>query len=151
MKGFNYFIDTNVFLRTLINDNESSFNECVSFLELVKNGQIKAQTSCLVLSEVSWTLSSFYNAGKDKVVESLYSIVNLKNLKFAEKFNSNFGVQIYEQNNIKLTDAFIASHPKIQSKEMVIVSYDKDFDKLGVVRKDPGEIAKKLTLQRKRL
>lgn len=143
MKELNYFIDTNIFLRTLINDNENFFKECVGFLELVKNGKIKAQTSCLVLSEVSWTLSSFYNSGKDKVVESLYSIINLKNLKFNEKFNSNFGVQIYEQNNIKLTDAFIASHSKIQSKEMIVVSYDKDFDKLGVIRKEPGEIIKK--------
>ena len=144
MKEFNCFIDTNIFLRTLINDNEKLFNECVGFLELVKNGEIKAQTSCLVLSEVSWTLSGFYNSGKDKVIESLYSIINLKNLKFNEKFNSSFGVQIYEQNNIKLTDAFIASHPKIQSKEMIVVSYDKDFDKLSVIRKEPGEIVKDL-------
>lgn len=143
MKEFNYFIDTNIFLRTLINDNEKFFNECVGFLELVKKGKIKAQTSCLVLSEVGWMLSSFYNSEKDKIVESLYSIINLRNLKFSEKFNSNFGVQIYEQNNIKLTDAFIASHPKIQSKEMIVVSYDKDFDKLGVIRKEPGEIIKK--------
>ncbi|MFH0740011.1 MAG: type II toxin-antitoxin system VapC family toxin [bacterium] len=142
MKELNYFIDTNIFLRTLVNDNEKFFNECVSFLELVKSRKIKAQTSCLVLSEVSWTLSSFYNSGKDKVVESLYSIVNLKNLKFNEKFNSSFGVQIYEQNNIKLTDALIASHPKIQSKEMIVVSYDKDFDKLGIIRKEPGQIIK---------
>ena len=142
MKEYSYFIDTNIFLRTLINDNERLFNECVGFLELVKNGKIKAQTSCLVLSEVSWTLSSFYHSGKEKVVESLYSIVNLKNLQFNERFNSNFGVQIYEQNNIKLTDAFIASNPKIQSKEMIVVSYDKDFDKLDVIRKEPGEIVK---------
>jgi len=140
MKECNYFIDTNIFLRTLVNDNERFFNECVGFLELVKDGKIKAQTSCLVLSEVSWTLSSFYNSGKDKVVESLYSIINLKNLKFSEKFNSNFGVQIYEKNNIKLTDAFIASHPKIQSKEMIVVSYDKDFDKLGIKRQEPAEV-----------
>ena len=53
-------------------------------------------------------------------------------------------MQIYEQNNIKLTDAFIASHPKIQSKEMIVVSYDKDFDKLSVIRKEPGEIVKDL-------
>jgi predicted nucleic acid-binding protein len=142
MKEFNYFIDTNIFLRTLINDNEKFFNECIGFLELVKDGKIKAQTSYLVLSEVNWTLLSFYNSGKEKAVEGLYSIINLKNLKFSEKFNSSFGIQIYEQNNIKLTDAFIASHPKIQSKEMVVVSYDKDFDRLGVVRKEPGEIVK---------
>lgn len=143
MKECNYFIDSNIFLRTLINDNEKSFNECVGFLELVKDGKIKAQTSCLVLLEVNWTLLGFYNSGKDKAVESLYSIINLKNLKFSEKFNSDFGVQIYEQNNIKLTDGLIASHPKIQSKEMVVVSYDKDFDKLGVIRKEPSEIIKK--------
>lgn len=142
MKEISYFIDTNIFLRTLMNDNEKFFNECIGFLDLVKSGKIKAQTSCLVLSEVSWTLSSFYKSGKDKVVESLYSIINLKNLKFNEKFNSNFGVQIYEQNSIKLTDAFIASNPKIQNKEMIVVSYDKDFDKLGIIRKEPGEIVK---------
>ena len=41
---------------------------------------------------------------------------------------------------MKFIDALIASHKSIQEEAAVIVSYDKDFDKLGILRKEPKDI-----------
>jgi len=38
----------------------------------------------------------------------------------------------------------LASIPKVLSKEWVIVSYDKDFKKLPIISKEPGEVIKLL-------
>jgi predicted nucleic-acid-binding protein len=45
---------------------------------------------------------------------------------------------ISERHKAKWIDCLIASAPDIQSGETAVVSYDRDFDRLGVVRLEPG-------------
>lgn len=138
-----YFIDTNIFLRVLVKENEEVFKDCQEFLNLLKQNKIKAFTSTIVLSEIEWVLESFYKFPKEKVVMGLSSILKLKNLKIIDKFNLFLAIEIYEKFPIKFIDALIASNPKIFKKEITIISYDKDFDKLDVKRKEPKSIIKK--------
>jgi uncharacterized protein len=134
-----YFIDTNIFLRTLVKENEKSFSECFSFLELVKKKKLKACTSFLVLAEVNWTLGSFYKFSKDETIRAIKSIVNLKNLKICDGCAFQSAVALYEAHNIKFVDALIASNFAVQKRKAIIVSYDKDFDKLEATRIEPGK------------
>jgi len=136
-----YFVDTNVFLRVLVRDEEKSYRECISFLQRVKEGRLKAYTSSLILAETHWTLSSFYQFSKEKIIEALRSIVSLRNLKIIDEHNLLTALSFYETNNVKFIDALVASHKLVLKKGAVVVSYDKDFDKLGIPRKEPGEIS----------
>ncbi len=136
----NYFIDTNVFLRTLVKEDEKSFVECYGLLEAVKTNEIKAATAGIVLAEVVWTLSSFYDLSKSEVVESLRSIQNLRGLKLLDEYDHRRALEMYSNHHVKYVDAVIASLPDIQSKERTIVSYDKDFEKLDVLWMEPGEV-----------
>ena len=144
MKEYNCFIDSNIFLRTLLRDEEETFKDCVSFLNEIKKGEIKAFTSNLILAEINWTLLKFYKFPKEKVIEGLYSISRLKNLRIIDKFNANLAIEIYKKLPIKFIDALIASNPRILKKEVMIISYDKDFDKLNVIRKEPKEVIKEI-------
>jgi predicted nucleic acid-binding protein len=135
-----YFIDTNIFIRVLVKDNEKIFQDCKKFLTLISKGKIKAFTSALVLSEVNWVLDGYYQFEKEKVIEGLRGILKLKNLRFVEKFNLPLAVELYEKYPIKFIDALLASNPKIYKKEAIVVSYDKDFDKIGIKRKEPSQI-----------
>lgn len=137
-----YFIDTNVFLRVLIRENELSFRESRAVLELIKNKRIAAFTSNMVLAEVAWTLLSFYKFPKRQVVKALQGIIYLKGLKFKDAFDNKLAVEIYQKHNIKFIDAVIASHPMIFKKGAAIISYDKDFDKIGTNRLEPGSVIK---------
>ena len=138
-----YFIDTNIFLRVLVKENEKVFKDCQRFLSLIRQNKIKAFTSTIILSEIDWALESFYKFPKVKVVEGLYSILKLKNLKFVDKFDSNLAIEIYKKFPVKFIDALIASNPQIYQKKAIVVSYDKDFDKVGVIRKEPKDLIKK--------
>ncbi len=137
MKDYKYFIDTNIFLRVLTKDNEASFNKCVKFLDDLKKGKYKAYTSNLVLAEINWTLGSFYKFPKNKVILAIDSILNLKNLKIIDDFNIKIALINYKKYSVKFIDALLASNNKIISKEVKIVSFDKDFDNLKVGRIEP--------------
>lgn len=134
-----YFIDTNIFLRVFVKENEKTFKECYGFLKFVENKKIKACTSVLVLVEIDWVLESFYKFKKEKAIEALESISKLRGLKIVDETNFPLALELYKKYNIKFIDALIASSPKIISGETTVVSYDRDFEKLKVKRIGPGE------------
>lgn len=135
-----YFLDTNIFLRVLAKDDEKSFGECKKVLDGVKRGEIDAVTANLVLVEVLWTLESYYGWDKKRVVRSLRSIVNLGGLRTVDGYILDTALGKYGAKGVKFVDAMIASIEEVEAKDWIVVSYDRDFDKLGVVRKEPGEI-----------
>lgn len=137
-----YFIDSNIFLRTLIKEDEKSFKECYQFLNLVQENKIKAFTSSLILAEINWVLESFYKFKKSEIIKALKSILNLKGLKIVDKTKPILAVEIFQNFNVKFIDALIASNLQIFKKQAIVISYDKDFDKMKIIRKKPKEIIK---------
>lgn len=135
-----YFIDTNIFLRTLVKEDIKTFQDCRQFLESVKLNKIKAVSSNLVLAEIAWTLSGYYGFSKDNVTRALKGIINLRGLKLTDNFNPALALSLYEDNNIKYIDAVLASMEQLYEKKWIIVSYDKDFDILNVKRMEPAEV-----------
>lgn len=137
-----YFIDANIFLRVLvkIKVDKKTFDECILFLNAVKTNKVQAVTSSVILAEVAWTLRSFYALSRTQIAEALDSIINFRGLQISDNYNHKKAISIYKQKNIKYIDALISSIEEVDKKEWVIVSYDRDFDKLRVIRKEPGEI-----------
>jgi len=143
MKDFNsnkYFIDTNVFIRIFIKDDEKIFNDCLEFLNLVRENKILAYTHTLVLSEINWVLRSCYQQDKSKRLIIMESVVKLKNLKISNDSNFLLALELYKKHKAKFIDCLLASSDLLSEEQLIIVSYDKDFDKLGVQRIEPGEI-----------
>lgn len=134
-----YFVDTNIFLRVLVRESQSMFGECSNCLSLIECGKIKATTSDIVLSEVVWTLKRFYKLPKTKIIKSLHGIYEFK-FKYDNNFQTKLAVDLFKNKSVKYIDCLIASIPEVQNKKWTVISYDKDFDKLGVKRKEPGEI-----------
>lgn len=135
-----YFIDANIFLRVLVKENEKTFQECLKFLQLVETKKIKAVSSVLVLAEINWVLESFYNFNKTKTIEAIESVSKLRGLSIVDKVNLPLTLQFYKKNKIKFIDALLASQPTIQSGQVIIVSYDRDFDKIGIKRLEPSAL-----------
>lgn len=139
-----YFIDTNIFIRILHKENEKLFHECLTLLKVIKENKIEAFTGTVVLSEVAWTLGSFYNISKAKIIEGLRGIININGLKIQDNYNQSLALTLFEKHSIKYIDALIASNEEIYTKKMTAISYDRDFDKLPVIRKEPKDILAKL-------
>lgn len=137
--GF-YLIDTNVFLRFLVPENKTSYQECVQFFSALKAKKIQAITSSIVLAEIQWTLKSFYHFPKRDILGSLQAINSTKGLAIRDKFDVRTALELWSQHKAKFVDCLLASDKSVQKGETIIVSYDKEFDKLGVIRKEPGDL-----------
>lgn len=133
-----FFVDTNVFLRTIIKENNQAFNECLSFFQLINNGKIRGVTSTLVIMEINFVLLSFYKFPKAKVQQILESILNLPYLKIIDCFNIQEAMESYKKTKIKLVDCLLASI--LRKKNLEIISYDLDFEKLNINRLAPKDI-----------
>lgn len=132
-----YVIDTNVFLRVLVEEDEASFQAGLQLLENIKQKKCTACIPGIVLSEIVWTLHSFYEFPKPQVVQALQSILNLRGITIVDDYNYPVALDLYQHHSVKYVDACIVSLPVIQENGATIISYDHDFDKLGVERKEP--------------
>lgn len=132
-----YFIDTNIFLRLIVKDQQAQYQHCVDFFHNAMFNSLTLYTSHIVLAEINWTLTGFYRYDKTRVINGLRSIVSAPFLKFTESFDVEMAFDYYSQFSVKYIDAVIASHADIVSGKMAVVSYDKDFDKMGIKRLEP--------------
>lgn len=132
-----YFVDSNVFLRFLIKDDEQKFKRCRRFFEDVETGEIKIIISSFILAEIVWVLRSFYQFQKQEILRALRAIISLKNLRIRDKSDMTMTLELFEQTNAKFIDCLIASDRDLQAKKCTLVSYDEDFDKLKLKREEP--------------
>ena len=140
-RGKRCFIDTNVFLRTLVREDPRVHEESLALMRAIRIGKVYAYTSPTVLAEVLWVLQSFYKLPKQETIDALYSIVRLRHLKIESHEQVPVALELYEHHSIKFIDALIASDGRILQGTLPLVSYDKEFNRVpGVVRYEPKEL-----------
>lgn len=140
MRDRRYFLDTNIFLRIVVNDDRKKAEECASLIALIREGTIRATTSHLVLAEFVWTCLSLYRLKKAEVVKLVRGIISIPHLSLTDEYNTLHALVLYEKYGVKFIDALIASHSFFQKHGGSIVSYDTDFDTLGCTRIEPVSI-----------
>lgn len=135
------FIDTNVFLRTIVNDNLKMQNESKAFFGRVAySPRYDLYTSTLVITEILWTLQKGYSLNKGECIQVIESIRGIGNLDIVDRFALGGALDIYGMKKIKFIDSLLATIPEVNIGDWVVVSYDKDFDKIGIKRLEPREI-----------
>ena len=134
-----YLIDTNVFVRFLVKDNEQMFKDCEHLFLSLETKMVQGFTVSHAMAELVWVLQSFYHFEKQKIVSALKSF-HIHGISIDDRLNFPLAIEFFETFNVKFIDALLASHRLVQNGKTVIISYDKDFDKLGVARKEPQEI-----------
>ena len=139
-KNLLYFVDTNIFLRSLVKENEKLYQESLKFLKLISSRKIRAYISTPVIMEINFVLSSFYKFGKEKITGALESIINFPSLKIIDDFDHNTALDLYINHNVKFIDCLFASSRLIQQNQACIVSFDEDFKKLPLKSCQPKEL-----------
>jgi predicted nucleic-acid-binding protein len=128
------FVDTNILLRFLTNDDAVKANRVLLLLKRVEEGKEKIITSPLVIFELIFTLDKFYKVSRDDIAETVSAIIGLEG--FAVEFKTVFisALKLFADKNISFADAFNASAMK--SKNIAeIYSYDTDFDKIDKIKR----------------
>lgn len=134
-----YFIDTNIFLRVFIKENETMNRECIALLHAIEQKKIKAFTSSIVIAEIHHVMASVYSQEKNIITNALKSITGISNLSIIDDMDVSVALSLFTSHAVKFTDCLIASSKTLQNNG-IIISYDKDFDKLKITRIEPHEI-----------
>jgi predicted nucleic-acid-binding protein len=133
-------VDTNIFLRTLIKEDARIFKDCQAFFNGVQEKIIVAYIPTVVVAEVSFVLSSHYKLKKQNIINAIEGIVNSSCLEIIDDLRLPYAVELYKTHNVKLIDCMLASSSRLENSNVAVLSYDRDFDKLGVRRVEPKDI-----------
>ena len=148
MNGSNFLIDTNVFIETLIRRDEECYRDCLMLLQAVKHNQVNAIMAGVELAELVWVLGRTYKLKKAEIINAVKSVIQLRGLKLTDDYDYREALSLYGKYRVKYIDCLLASIPEVREKSWMVVSYDKDFDKLGVVRKEPAEVLKEVKIEK---
>ena len=121
------FLDTNVFIRFYSRDNEEMYNAVEQLLALAEESNIQVATSTIVLTEIVYTLKSFYKLDVKTIIKHIDSILAIKSLKLVEKTDFPIAYKIYKKYGQKISDCLIVSQVPVNYK---LCSFDRDLKKL---------------------
>ena len=125
-----YLIDTNVILRYLLGDHKTFSSKAKAFMELVSQGTRKAEIPSVVIVECIYVMEKFYKIPRSEIVETLTKILNFSGIVNLDKSEILEALLKYANTTIDIVDCILAAQ---SSPEKVIVSFDKDFDKLNAI------------------
>ena len=132
------FLDTNIFLRFIVLENQKSHNETKAIFLLFKDGVFRPYTSNIVISELIYVLTKIYKQSKNDAIKKISTILRMRNLTLIEKTKTKASLELYKNLNIKLGDCMIATQIP---KGTILCTYDEDFKKISnLIVKTPGEI-----------
>lgn len=120
------FIDSNIWLRFFLADDEKSFKACQKLFQRIEAGKIKPYTSTIILLEVGYILSSIYKIPMAAVFQDLKDVLATRNLTLIEKTDFVNCLALSRDLKIKLADCLISLQIP---RDAFLVTYDKDFKK----------------------
>ena len=125
-----YLIDTNVILRYLLGDHKIFSPKAKAFMELVSQGTKKAEIPSVVIVECVYVMEKFYKIPKNEIVDTLSKTLNFSGIINRDKSEILEALLQYANSNTDVVDCILAAQ---SSPEKVIISFNKDFDKLKAI------------------
>ncbi len=131
------FLDANVFLRYLTQDNPDQSRRAYAFLQKVETGEIVATTTEAVLAEVVYVLSSkaLYNVPRAEIQTRLTVLIGLKGLRLRGKAMYVRALDIYATVNIDFVDALLVAQVE-RTAGAVLVSFDGNYKKTPTITRE---------------
>jgi len=124
-----YLIDTNVVLRYLLGDHAELSPRAEGFMadlsEGTKNGEILD-----VVVECIYVMEKYYEIPKREIVEKLNDILNFSGIINPNRSEILEALLKYENSNTDIVDCILAAR---SSPEKVVISFDRDIEKLKAV------------------
>jgi len=102
------FVDTNVFLRYLTNDDPRKAESARKLFESAVDGKARLRTSLLVIAEIVWTLESFYNLDPTEIARKVEILLNTPNLNCPDAPTILKALDFYATRNVDFIDAYHA-------------------------------------------
>jgi predicted nucleic acid-binding protein len=127
------FVDTNYFLRLLLKDN-SEQHEIVKRLFLsAAEGKVALFTSTIVIFEIYWVLSAYYEKEKSEIISVLQNILKLTFIRLEESEILQNSILLFQKSNLDLEDCYNLCYAKFH-QVVSFNTFDKKLDKEFIKR-----------------
>jgi predicted nucleic acid-binding protein len=128
------FLDTNILLRHLLQDDPDQSPRANAFLKRIEEGLVKVRTADTVIFETVFTLQKAYRQPKKAIGDALLPLIALPGIVLPGKRRYHKVFSLFVEGNLPFADAYHAVLME-QLNLTEIVSFDKDFNRLkGITR-----------------
>jgi predicted nucleic-acid-binding protein len=103
------FVDTNLFIRYLTNDDPAKADKVEKLLDDSAAGTVKLVTTEMVIAEVVWVLESGYSLKNTNIAPLIRGILATPGLDVINGPLVTRAVELYEAANIDFIDGYIAA------------------------------------------
>jgi predicted nucleic acid-binding protein len=132
------FVDTNIFLGYMINDDPAKADRVENILRKTIDGELRLMTSLMVITEIIWTLESYYGLSKEDIREKVSLLLNTPNLDVPEKQRTLRALAHYGELNVDFIDAYNAHFARDHRLSTILTYNKKHFDRIDwLKRREP--------------
>jgi predicted nucleic-acid-binding protein len=125
----NFILDTNTFLRFLLNDIPEQSDEVSQLLSKAKRREINIYIPQIVIFEIEFALDKYYQFPKEEIVDKLGTLLATPyvNIQDSEIFQD--ALELFSIKNIDFGDCFLHSNSKVINSKLF--TFDKDLQKIA--------------------
>lgn len=123
-----YFLDTNVIIRFLLQDNKILFKKAKAIFKKAENGFYKLYIDEIVVAECIWLLSSFYKSSKEETIQMLIKIISFD---FVICDNKNLLIDtmmMVDKHNLSFVDCWLNLKSKVM--DFQLITFDKKLNNI---------------------
>lgn len=128
------FVDTNFFLRFLLNDIPEQSRAIEEILQQAAAGKQKLWANPLVIAEIVWTCESYYELPKNEIKEKVLMILNTPGLEIEDRDLVAEAVIHYAEKNIDFIDAYNACWMRDREVQDIYTFDKKHYKRLNWVK-----------------
>jgi predicted nucleic-acid-binding protein len=129
-------LDTNVLIRFFTGDKNKKYRNLYSFFESLESGEMRVEMKLIVLFQVIYVLKSFYKVPKKEIGSGLTDLLKYKGITIKQKKIVQRALNLWCEKNVEIVDCYLVACLE-KDAQSIIYSYDRDFDKFKVNRKEP--------------
>ncbi len=99
-------VDTNILLDYRL-QRQSGFKKAEELLRQCEEGKISLYIPSVVFPEVEWVFRSVYHLEKERIIDFLREIVDLKDIQSGDLDLLRFALELFFESRLSLTDCLI--------------------------------------------
>lgn len=106
------FIDTNYFLRFLLEDNQEQYLKAKELFLEASKGKLNLITSIIVIFEIYWVFKSYYNKSKSELIKILQNLLKMDFIQIENKDILYKCIDLFSKANLSFEDCYNLSFAK---------------------------------------
>ncbi len=129
-------LDTNVLIRFLTSDKTEKFRGVYALFESLEQGDLRVELKLIVLFQVVFVLKSFYSVPREDIAAGMLGVLEYKGIIVKEKKIVRRTIELWRDSKLDIVDCYLVACLE-GDRQNILYSYDRDFDKFKINRKEP--------------